>query len=113
MQLVGAVAGHQGDPAAPQGPDQEGQQVAGGAVGPVQVLDHQQQRQLGQADQQRQHAVEQLDPLEAVPGAAAPWSVASSGSSRPRLGTAAASGAATSASPGRVPRSRKASTKGT
>ena len=44
MQLVGAVAGHQGHPAAPQGADQEGQQVAGGAVGPVQVLDHQQQR---------------------------------------------------------------------
>ena len=56
--------------------------------------------QLGQADQQRQHPVEQLDPLEAVPGGAGPWSVASSGSSRPRLGTAAASGAATSASPG-------------
>ena len=69
VQLVGAVAGHQGDPAPAQGPDQEGQQVAGGAVGPVEVLDHQQQRgQLGQADQQRQHPVEQLDPLEAVPG---------------------------------------------
>ena len=69
VQLVGAVAGHQGDPAAARGPDQEGQQVAGGAVGPVEVLDHQQQRgQLGQADQQRQHPVEQLDPLEAVPG---------------------------------------------
>jgi hypothetical protein len=69
VQLVGPVAGHQGDPAAAQGPDQEGQQVAGGAVGPVQVLDDQQQRgQLGQADQQRQHPVEQLDPFEAVPG---------------------------------------------
>jgi hypothetical protein len=69
VQLVGPIAGHQGHPAAAQGPDQEGQQVAGGAVGPVQVLDDQQQRgQLGQPDQQRQHAVEQLDPLEAVPG---------------------------------------------
>jgi hypothetical protein len=69
VQLVGPVAGHQGHPAAAQGPDQEGQQVAGGAVGPVHVLDDQQQRgQLGQPDQQRQHAVEQLDPLEAVPG---------------------------------------------
>ena len=112
VQLVGAVAGHQGDPAAPQGPDQEGQQVAGGAVGPVQVLDHQQQRgQLGQADQRRQHPVEQLDPLEAVRRMAAPgrWPARAAAG----LGTAAASGAATSASPGRVPRSRKASTKGT
>ena len=34
----------------------------------MEVLDHQQQQgQLGQADQQR-HPVEQLDPLEAVPG---------------------------------------------
>ena len=38
----------------------------------MQVLDHQQQRgQLGQADQQRQHPVEQLHPLEAVPGGGA------------------------------------------
>ena len=67
-------------------------------VGPVQVLDHQQQRgQLGHADQQGQHAVEQLDPLEAVPGRRRRPLVGGqlSGSSRPRLGTAAASGAAT------------------
>ena len=43
----------------------------------MQVLDDQQQRgQLGQAGQQRQDPVEQLDPLEAVPG----WG------HRPRLG---------------------------
>jgi hypothetical protein len=50
VELVGAVAGDQGDPAAAQGPDEERQQVAGGPVGPVQVLDDQQQRgELGQA----------------------------------------------------------------
>jgi hypothetical protein len=69
VELVRAVAGDQGDPAAAQGPDEEGQQVAGGPVGPVEVLDDQQQRgQLGQAGQQGQHPVEQLDPLEPVPG---------------------------------------------
>jgi hypothetical protein len=67
VQVVRAVAGDQGDAAAAQGADQERDQVAGGAVGPVQVLDDQQQRgQLGQAGQQRQDAVEQLHPLEPV-----------------------------------------------
>ena len=44
--LVVAVGDHQQQPLPPQVADQERQQVAGGAVGPVQILDHQHQRGL-------------------------------------------------------------------
>jgi hypothetical protein len=44
VQLVGPVGGQQHDPDPAQRPDQEGNQLPGGLVGPVQVLQHQQQR---------------------------------------------------------------------
>ncbi|MCF0097132.1 hypothetical protein B0E54_06001 [Micromonospora sp. MH99] len=43
LQLVGAVGADQQQPARPRGPDQETDQVPGGTVRPVQVLDDQQQ----------------------------------------------------------------------
>jgi hypothetical protein len=59
VQLIGAVAQHQRDPAA-QVPDHKAQQVAGGLVGPVQVLDHQQHRPTrGQPVQHPQQQLEQ------------------------------------------------------
>jgi len=59
VQLVAAVGQHQGDPAA-QVADQEPEQVAGGLVGPVQVLDHQQHRAaLGQPVQHPEQQLEQ------------------------------------------------------
>jgi hypothetical protein len=58
--LVVAVGHHQQHPLPAQVADQEGQQVAGGAVGPVQVLDHQHQRGLlAQAPQQPEQQLEQ------------------------------------------------------
>jgi hypothetical protein len=44
--LVVAVGGHQQKPLPAQVPDQEGEQVAGGAVGPVKVFHHDNQRGL-------------------------------------------------------------------
>jgi hypothetical protein len=59
VQLVGPVGEHQGDPAA-QVADQEAEQVAGGLVGPVQVLHHHQQRAgLGEAVQDPEQQLEQ------------------------------------------------------
>ena len=100
-------------PPAPQRADREGQQVAGGGVGPVQVLDDQQQRASSDrrtsSDSTRRTAAPARSRHPGPPALAA----GRLGQSRPRLGTAAVSRAATSASPGRVPRSRKASTNGT
>ena len=45
-RFVVAVGGHHQDPLPPQVADQERQQVAGGAVGPMQILHHQHQRSL-------------------------------------------------------------------
>ena len=59
MELVAAVGQHQGDPAA-QVTDQEPEQLAGGLVGPVQVLDHQQHRTaLGEPVQHPEQQLEQ------------------------------------------------------
>jgi hypothetical protein len=59
VQLVGPVGQDQGHPAA-QVADQEPEQVAGGLVGPVQVLHHQQQRAaLGEAVQHPEQQLEQ------------------------------------------------------
>ena len=50
-------------------PREGGEAPPGGGVGPVDVLDHQHQRRsLGEAVEQRQHAVQELDLLEAVAG---------------------------------------------
>jgi hypothetical protein len=58
--LVVAVGDHQQHPLPPQIPDQERQQVPGGAVGPVQILDHQHQRPLlAQPPEQAKQQLEQ------------------------------------------------------
>jgi hypothetical protein len=59
-RLVAAVGNHHQRPLLSEVPDQEGQQVAGGAVAPVQILDHQHQRVLlGQAPEQPEQQLEQ------------------------------------------------------
>jgi hypothetical protein len=58
VQLVAAVGQHQRHPAA-KVPDQEAEQVAGGPVGPVQVLHHQQDTAVG--GQAVQHPQQQLE----------------------------------------------------
>ena len=69
MQLIGAVADRQRHPARPQRAGQEGDQVPGGAVGPVQVLQHHHHRgPLGQAHQHGPHGVEHLQLVQAVAG---------------------------------------------
>ncbi len=61
MQVVGAVGGHHGHPLPVQDPAQERDQVAGGAVGPVQVLEDQQHGMpAGQLGEQAEHRPEQL-----------------------------------------------------
>jgi hypothetical protein len=66
VQLVAAEGAYQHDPAGPEGGGQECQQVAGGAVGPVQVLQHPQQRPA--RGQPLHHAQQQLEqpPLAAA-----------------------------------------------
>ena len=69
VQLVGPVGGQQHDPDPAQRPDQERDQLSGGLVGPVQVLQHQQQRPAGaEPAQQSQDELEQLGYLEPVGG---------------------------------------------
>jgi hypothetical protein len=59
-QLVAAEGAHQQHPPRPQGGGQERQQVAGGPVGPVQVLHHPQQRRArGQPPDHPQQQLEQ------------------------------------------------------
>jgi hypothetical protein len=54
------VGDHQQDPLAAQVPDEEREQVAGGLVGPVQILDHQHQRGLlAQAPKEAEQQLEQ------------------------------------------------------
>ena len=79
------------------------------------VLDHQQERgQLGQADEQRQHPVEQLDPFEAVPGRRRRPVVGGQLGQQPaEAGDGCGQRGRDLGLLGRVPRSRKASTKGT
>jgi hypothetical protein len=69
VQLVGPVADGHGHPAGAQGAGQEGDQVAGGPVGPVQVLQHQHHRgPLGQAHQHGPHGVEHLQLVQVAAG---------------------------------------------
>ena len=69
VQLVGPVADDQRHLARPQGAGQEGDQVPGGAVGPVQVLQHQRHRgPFGEAHQHGPHGVEHLQLVQAVAG---------------------------------------------
>ena len=60
-RLVVAVGDHQQHPLPPQVPDQKGQQVPGGAIGPVQILHHHQhqRRLLAQPPQQPEQQLEQ------------------------------------------------------
>jgi hypothetical protein len=61
-RLVAAVGDQQDDPLAAEVAGQVGQQVAGRAVGPVHVLDHQHQHGLlGQGSEQAEHELEQPD----------------------------------------------------
>ncbi len=72
VQLVAAVGHHQQQPAPAQVADEEGEQVAGGAVGPVQVLHDQDGRALGaEALQQPQQQLEQPPLLRPGAGVAA------------------------------------------
>jgi hypothetical protein len=60
IQLVAAEAAHHQHPTGPEVGGQEGEQVAGGTVGPVQVLQHPQQRRpRGQPPDQPQQQLEQ------------------------------------------------------
>ena len=69
VQLVGAVGGQQHDPDPAQRPDQEGDQLPGGLVGPVQVLEDQQQRPPGaEPAEQPEDQLEQLGHLDPVGG---------------------------------------------
>ena len=69
MQLIGSVAGHHQHPARPQRAGQEGHHIAGGAVGPVQVLQHHHHRgPLSAAQQHGPHGVEHLQLIQADAG---------------------------------------------
>ena len=87
VQLVAAVGHHQQQPAAAQVADEEGEQVAGGAVGPVQVLHHQDGRALGaQALQQPQQQLEQPPLLRPRARVAAEGGPVPGAGRRPQLG---------------------------
>ena len=61
VHVIAAVGGHDGQPLGVQHPAQEGDQVPGGLVGPVQVLEYQQHRAgAGQLGQHPEHRAEQL-----------------------------------------------------
>ncbi len=61
VQVIGPVAAEHGHPLAVQHPGQERDQVPGGPVGPVQVLEHEQHRaRLRQLAEQAEHRAEQL-----------------------------------------------------
>jgi hypothetical protein len=68
VQVVRPVGRDHGEPLRAQPGQQEGEQVAGGLVGPVQVLDHQQHRCAGLADvaEQPGDRVEELEPAGVV-----------------------------------------------
>ena len=66
VQVVGPVGADQRDPFAVQHPGQERDQVPGRGVGPVQVLEHQQDRSRGrELGEQAEHAAEHLLPGQA------------------------------------------------
>jgi hypothetical protein len=67
LQLVGAVRDQQQHVRQPRRAHQEADQVAGGPVGPVQVLQDEHQRlRLGQPGEQRRDQVEQVAPADLV-----------------------------------------------
>ena len=85
VQVVGAVTADDEQALLPQSPDQECEQVAGGLVGPVQILDGEQRRPVAVEagfGQSARDAVEELkltelatgcgDSAEPKPGASAP-----------------------------------------
>ena len=68
VQVVAPVAADQRDPFPVQHPGQEGDQVPGRGVGPVQVLQHEQDRGGGrELGEQAEHAAEHLLPGQAGP----------------------------------------------
>ena len=66
VDLVGAVGEHQQHPRALQRADEEGDEVEGGAVGPVQVLDDQHERPL--RAEPAEHAEHQFEQLRGAAG---------------------------------------------
>jgi hypothetical protein len=61
VKLVGTVGGHQQDPGVAQRPDEEGDELQRGLVGPVQVLEHEKDRLAGaQPGQQPEHQLHKL-----------------------------------------------------
>jgi len=67
MQLIGPVAERQRHPTRAQRAGQEGDQVPGGAVGPVQILQHQHHRgPLRATHQHRPHGIQDLQPVQGV-----------------------------------------------
>ena len=74
VQRIGPVAGHQRHPTRPQGAGQEGDQVAAGTVGPVQILQHHHHRgSLRPTHQQSAHGVKHLHLVQAVAVERTPW----------------------------------------
>jgi hypothetical protein len=71
VQVIGPVGRDHGEPLGPQPGQQEGEQLAGRLVGPVQVLDDQQQRGagFGRVAEHAGHRVEQLQPTGVLVGA--------------------------------------------
>jgi hypothetical protein len=69
VQIVAAVAHDQGDALVAQPGEQEADQLAGGLVGPVDVLgDEQHRRALGQCGQRTEYGFEERTPLDPVIG---------------------------------------------
>ena len=69
VQLVGAVGTDDGQPLGPRVPGEEGQHVTGGAVGPVQVLDDEEDRDaLAERSQEHEQPFEdpRLDPAGSI-----------------------------------------------
>ena len=64
MQVVAAVGRHDADPAREAAGEEQGEQVAGGLVGPVDVLDDEQERGLG--GEVVEGRVDRLDEVAAV-----------------------------------------------
>jgi hypothetical protein len=69
VQVVAAVGGHEGDGVVERTAEEEAQQVAGGAVGPVGVLDDDEERGVvGEVVERSVDRLEQLGAVEALTG---------------------------------------------
>ena len=67
VEFVGAIGNDQGEMPGAECSDQKVEQVAGRAIRPMKILDHQDERgALGQARQQREDTTEELDLVELV-----------------------------------------------